>query len=99
MTEKEIETLLESFLIEAKQAGFHSWVKRINEAIALLREPCQEPTKLLEDLLAVIHRDGGHHTAKVGLEQSVQDARAKVNEWKPDGSQAQGSRGNKKSPQ
>ena len=26
------------------------------------------------DLLAVIHRDGGHHTSDVGVEQSVLDA-------------------------
>lgn len=26
------------------------------------------------DLLAVIHRDGGHHTGKVGYEQSCRDA-------------------------
>ena len=28
----------------------------------------------LGDLLAIIHRDGGHHTAKVGTKQSVEDA-------------------------
>jgi hypothetical protein len=27
----------------------------------------------LEDLLAVIHRDGGHHTGEVGLDASVKD--------------------------
>jgi hypothetical protein len=27
------------------------------------------------DLLAVMHRDGGHHTAKVGFAQSCDDAR------------------------
>lgn len=30
------------------------------------------------NLLAVIHRDGGHHTGKVGLEQSITDAKAEV---------------------
>jgi hypothetical protein len=30
--------------------------------------------KLLCDLLAVIHRDGGHHTHEVGLAQSAKDA-------------------------
>jgi hypothetical protein len=35
-------------------------------------------TALLLSLLAVIHRDGGHHTADVGLEQSVKDAMEKV---------------------
>lgn len=28
----------------------------------------------LRDLLAVIRRDGGHHTAEVGVKQSVEDA-------------------------
>ena len=28
----------------------------------------------LKNLLAIIHRDGGHHTAKVGIVQSVEDA-------------------------
>lgn len=28
----------------------------------------------LRDLLALIHRDGGHHTEEVGLEQSYFDA-------------------------
>lgn len=31
----------------------------------------------LEGLLAVIHGDGGHHTAEVGLERSVEDAQDK----------------------
>lgn len=38
---------------------------------------CQEAADGIErllDLLAIIHRDGGHHTAEVGLEQSVKDA-------------------------
>ena len=30
--------------------------------------------KQLRELLAIIHRDGGHHTDKVGIEQSVNDA-------------------------
>ena len=29
---------------------------------------------LLRNLLAVVHRDGGHHTEAVGLDQSVEDA-------------------------
>ena len=31
-------------------------------------------TKLLCDLLAIMHRDGGHHTCEVGIEKSVRDA-------------------------
>lgn len=33
---------------------------------------------LLRELLAVIHRDGGHHTEKVGLANSVFDAEQKI---------------------
>lgn len=33
----------------------------------------------LKNLLAKIHRDGGHHTEEVGLAKSVQDAMDKVN--------------------
>lgn len=37
--------------------------------------PAAEPrNQSLLDLLAIIHRDGGHHTAEVGLDQSVKDA-------------------------
>lgn len=32
--------------------------------------------------LAVIHRDGGHHTAKVGFEQSCTDATDRVLEYR-----------------
>lgn len=34
----------------------------------------------IEGLLAIIHGDGGHHTAKVGLEQSLEDAKNKYYE-------------------
>ena len=34
--------------------------------------------RLLLNLLAVIHRDGGHHTERVGLDQSVEDAHTGV---------------------
>jgi hypothetical protein len=33
-----------------------------------------DPDHMLRELLAVIHRDGGHYTADVGLEQSFADA-------------------------
>ena len=32
----------------------------------------------VRNLLAVIHRDGGHHTARVGLERSLEDAEKAV---------------------
>lgn len=31
-------------------------------------------TKLLRDMLAVVHRDGGHYTEKYGIEKSAEDA-------------------------
>jgi hypothetical protein len=31
-----------------------------------------------EDLLAIIHGDGGHHTLAVGLEQSIADAAEEI---------------------
>lgn len=48
---------------------------------------CQERDQLraelaaAKDLLARIHRDGGHHTEAVGVSQSVSDADNKVSEW------------------
>ena len=33
---------------------------------------------LLSDLLAVIHRDGGHHTYRVGLDESVRHAITRI---------------------
>lgn len=38
--------------------------------------------RAIRDLLAVIHRDGGHHTEAVGLDQSITDAQAAVCELK-----------------
>ena len=40
------------------------------------------PNQGVLDLLATIHRDGGHHTEAVGLEQSVKDAMRLVDTWK-----------------
>lgn len=34
--------------------------------------------KHVKDLLAIIHRDGGHHTLKVGYSQSITDAEVVV---------------------
>lgn len=33
---------------------------------------------LMGDLLAIIHRDGGHHEAEVGTAQAIKDAIAKL---------------------
>ena len=36
---------------------------------------------MLKNLLAYIHRDGGHYTARYGIEKSVDDAVKKVCNW------------------
>lgn len=36
--------------------------------------PSEKVRESLGSLLAVIHRDGGHHTSEVGVEQSAEDA-------------------------
>lgn len=42
-----------------------------------LRAEVVQASQQLGDILAIIHRDGGHHTADVGIEQSVKDAHIK----------------------
>lgn len=37
---------------------------------------CNRDSEMLLNLLAVIHRDGGHHVEEVGLEQACEDAQA-----------------------
>ena len=45
--------------------------------ITALRAEVVQASQQLGDILAIIHRDGGHHTADVGIEQSVKDAHIK----------------------
>ncbi len=45
-----------------------------SEYAKLLMKGQREAERELADLLARIHRDGGHHTGEVGVEQSVKDA-------------------------
>lgn len=40
-----------------------------------------DAAKLLSELLARIHRDGGHYEDEVGTEKAVQDADAKIVGW------------------
>lgn len=44
------------------------------KALTELATPLQQKIDLARDLLAIIHCDGGHHTAYVGYEQSIKDA-------------------------
>lgn len=39
-----------------------------------------DPESMLHELLALIHGDGGHHTGRAGLAQSVFDAEIKLGE-------------------
>ena len=38
----------------------------------------------IEDLLAVIHRDGGHHTINAGMERSIADAAQEIHRLRAD---------------
>lgn len=44
----------------------------------MIRTDTSEAERLLRDLLAVVHRDGGHHAAEHGLAASVEAARTVV---------------------
>lgn len=42
-----------------------------------IADTCEEAARVIrktEELLAIMHRDGGQHTASVGLEKSLDDA-------------------------
>jgi hypothetical protein len=49
----------------------------VNDELIQLRARVEQAQYFLLNLLAVIHRDGGHHTIDVGLEQSYLDATTK----------------------
>ena len=55
-----------------------------SEAVHALCAELEETRRQLRNLLAVIHRDGGHHTEKVGLEVSISDAMKIVVELRSD---------------
>jgi len=38
----------------------------------------------IEDLLAVIHRDGGHHTINAGMDRSIADAAQEIHRLRAD---------------
>lgn len=62
---------------EAAEARRDVWEKRARKVVRerrALRVECEALRKYLLDLLAVVHRDGGHHTEAVGTRQSVVDA-------------------------
>jgi hypothetical protein len=50
-----------------------SW-RRTAERVEEQKQAAEARVRKARDLLAVIHKDGGHHTEKVGFEQSVEDA-------------------------
>jgi len=51
-------------------------IASLNETVATAIDAIQRDEKWLGELLAIIHRDGGHHQAKVGTDQAVKDAHA-----------------------
>jgi hypothetical protein len=55
------------------QEGWELFTLAYNEI-----EPKDNLKKQLSDLLAIVHRDGGHHEEKHGTEKSVNDAILKV---------------------
>ena len=57
---------------------------RMADAIIDLRAERDALRKGLLDLLAVVHRDGGHHTEAVGTRQSVVDAELAVHALRKD---------------
>ena len=59
-------------------------VDRMADAIIDLRAERDALRKGLLDLLAVVHRDGGHHTEAVGTRQSVVDAELAVHALRKD---------------
>ena len=53
-----------------QKTGRGAYAATVATAARLIREL----EEALQNLLAIVHRDGGHHTEKVGLNQSVEDA-------------------------
>ena len=51
-----------------------NWMSEKEKEIFVLQEQNKFLTTSLKDLLAVIHRDGGHYTEEYGLEKSATDA-------------------------
>ena len=55
------------------------WIELRCDCGEFLRAFIESPeSRLLSNLLAVIHGDGGHHEAEVGTEQAVADA---IEKW------------------
>ena len=65
-----------ALMVERAEAAEHQNVELIKALAAYEAQVNELEAKLAEahNLLAVMHRDGGHHTAEVGFEQSCKDA-------------------------
>ena len=59
-----------------KAADIHSCGPTCSRQACVLTRKRDEARHWLGELLAIIHRDGGHHTEAVGISQSVADAHA-----------------------
>lgn len=53
----------------------------VSDKLRAERDTLRAELAAAQNLLARIHRDGGHHTEAVGFAQSVADADLKVSEW------------------
>lgn len=56
---------------ESENVDFVLKVRRLAQAAA---QPANAEARMLHDLLARIHRDGGHYVAQHGLDKAVEDA-------------------------
>ncbi len=56
-------------------------LRRFVDNLTAERDQLRAELAAAKNLLARIHRDGGHHTEAVGFAQSVADAGDKVSEW------------------
>ena len=72
--------LSEQLKQDHESGDFGRALEGYSERAAVLEGALQDAGVL--DLLATIHRDGGHHTESVGFEQSVKDAMRLVDAWK-----------------
>ena len=80
----EAQTAIKNNLILSKptpiMVHYPTIIEAINELL-LLRKRSKMYKHYLNNLLAVIHRDGGHYTQEHGIEKSAKDAEKKIYWW------------------
>lgn len=75
LTERERDEL-QAKLDAELPAAWREDLASLNECLERVGSERDKASQALGDLLAIIHRDGGHHTAFAGMSQSVADAHA-----------------------